>query len=119
MNYNYRKPLPNYKLGGANIDFFDTRSAIEDISTGAYAKLPYTSRVLAEQLVRRCKPETLTDSLKQIIEKGDVIGILRNPFGDILKTYTSPENGIVIGKSTNPINMSGGRIIHLGILAKN
>ena len=63
MNYNYRKPLP-----GAHIDYFDTRSAIEDISTGAYAKLPYTSRVLAEQLVRRCDPETLTDSLKQIIE---------------------------------------------------
>ncbi len=63
MNYDYRKPLP-----GANIDYFDTRSAIEDISAGAYAKLPYTSRVLAEQLVRRCSPETLTDSLKQIIE---------------------------------------------------
>jgi len=63
MNYKYRKPLP-----GANIDYFDTRSAIEDISEGAYAKLPYTSRVLAEQLVRRCDPETLTDSLKQLIE---------------------------------------------------
>ena len=63
MNYNYRKPLP-----GANIDYFDTRSAIEDISKGAYAKLPYTSRVLAEQLVRRCAPELLTDSLKQIIQ---------------------------------------------------
>ena len=68
MNYNYRKPLPDYKVNGTNIDYFDTRSAIEDISQGAYAKLPYTSRVLAEQLVRRCSPETLTDSLKQIIE---------------------------------------------------
>ena len=63
MNYDYRKPLP-----GANIDFFDTRAAIEDISPGAYAKLPYTSRVLAEQLVRKCAPDVLTDSLKQIIE---------------------------------------------------
>ena len=63
MNYDYRKPLP-----GANIDFFDTRAAIEDISTGAYAKLPYTSRVLAEQLVRKCDPADLTDSLKQLIE---------------------------------------------------
>lgn len=63
MNYDYRKPLPN-----ANIDFFDTREAIENISLGAYAKLPYTSRVLAEQLVRKCDPKTLTDSLKQIIE---------------------------------------------------
>ncbi len=63
MNYDYRKPLP-----GANLDFFDTRAAVEDITPGSYAKLPYTSRVLAEQLVRRCSPETLTDSLKQIIE---------------------------------------------------
>ena len=68
MNYNYRKALPGYKVNGVNIDYFDTRSAIEDISPGAYKKLPYTSRVLAEQLVRRCDPETLTDSLKQIIE---------------------------------------------------
>ena len=63
MNYDYRKPLP-----GANIDFFDTREAIDTIKPGAYAKLPYTSRVLAEQLVRKCDPSTLTDSLKQIID---------------------------------------------------
>jgi len=54
--------------------------------------------------------------LNQIIEKDDIIGVLRNPFGDIIKTYKSPERGIVIGKSSNPVNMSGGRIIHLGIL---
>ncbi len=58
-------------------------------------------------------------ALKQIVEKDEVIGILRNPFGEIITTYSAPERGIVIGKSTNPINMSGGRIIHLGILAKN
>jgi aconitate hydratase len=69
MNYEYRKPLPGYKVGGVNIDYFDTRSAVEAISTGSYAKLPYTSRILAEQLVRRCSPETLTDSLKQLIER--------------------------------------------------
>jgi aconitate hydratase len=68
MNYQYRKPLPGYKENGATIDFFDTREAIETIKPGAYAKLPYTSRVLAEQLVRKCDPASLTDSLKQIIE---------------------------------------------------
>ncbi|WP_426370497.1 Fe/S-dependent 2-methylisocitrate dehydratase AcnD [Pseudocolwellia sp. HL-MZ7] len=62
MNYDYRKPLP-----GANIDFFDTRAAVEAITPGSYAKLPYTSRVLAEQLVRKCAPAMLTDSLKQLI----------------------------------------------------
>ncbi|PKG99628.1 Fe/S-dependent 2-methylisocitrate dehydratase AcnD [Paraglaciecola sp. MB-3u-78] len=67
MNYEFRKPLPGYTIAGTNIDYFDTREAIEAISQGAYAKLPYTSRVLAEQLVRRCAPDILTDCLKQII----------------------------------------------------
>ncbi|WP_441002528.1 Fe/S-dependent 2-methylisocitrate dehydratase AcnD [Pseudocolwellia agarivorans] len=68
MNYDYRKPLPGYKVNGVNIDFFDTRQAVEEITPGSYAKLPYTSRVLAEQLVRKCDPAMLTDSLKQLIE---------------------------------------------------
>ncbi|MCE2029345.1 Fe/S-dependent 2-methylisocitrate dehydratase AcnD [Sessilibacter corallicola] len=62
MNTDYKKSLP-----GTSLEYFDTREAIEAISPGAYAKLPYTSRVLAEQLVRKCNPEALTDSLKQII----------------------------------------------------
>lgn len=64
INTQYRKPLP-----GTQLDYFDTREAINDISPGAYEKLPYTSRVLAEQLVRRCEPSMLTDSLKQLIER--------------------------------------------------
>jgi iron-sulfur-dependent 2-methylisocitrate dehydratase len=67
MNYEHRKPLPGYTINGTHIDYFDTRSAIEVISPGAYAHLPYTSRVLAEQLVRKCEPEILNDCLKQII----------------------------------------------------
>ncbi|MBU1724553.1 MAG: Fe/S-dependent 2-methylisocitrate dehydratase AcnD [Gammaproteobacteria bacterium] len=63
MNTQYRKPLPNTTL-----DYFDTRAAIEAIQPGSYETLPYTSRVLAEQLVRRCEPDMLTDSLKQLIE---------------------------------------------------
>ena len=64
MNIEYRKPLP-----GANVDFFDTRAAVNAISPGAYEALPYTSKVLAENLVRRCPSDKLTDSLKQIIER--------------------------------------------------
>ncbi|MCC5860109.1 MAG: Fe/S-dependent 2-methylisocitrate dehydratase AcnD [Ectothiorhodospiraceae bacterium] len=64
MNTQYRKPLPGTKL-----DYFDARAAVEDIQPGAYDGLPYTSRVLAEQLVRRCEPELLTDALKQLIER--------------------------------------------------
>lgn len=64
MNTNYRK-----KLEGTDLDYFDTRQAVEDIQEGAYDKLPYTSKVLAENLVRRCDPESLTASLKQLIER--------------------------------------------------
>ena len=64
MNTEYRKPLP-----GTQLDFFDTEEAVDAIEPGAYAKLPYVSRVYAENLVRRCDPAALTDSLKQIIER--------------------------------------------------
>ncbi|TLX53714.1 Fe/S-dependent 2-methylisocitrate dehydratase AcnD [Stutzerimonas nosocomialis] len=64
MNTAHRKPLP-----GSRLDYFDAREAVEAIAPGAYAKLPYTSRVLAENLVRRCDPETLDASLGQLIER--------------------------------------------------
>ncbi len=64
LNSQYRKPLP-----GTVLDYFDTREAVDAIAPGAYAKLPYVSRVLAEQLVRRCDPALLTDALKQLIER--------------------------------------------------
>ncbi len=64
INTQFRKSLP-----GTQLDYFDAREAINSISPGAYETLPYTSRVLAEQLVRRCDPSVLTDSLKQLIER--------------------------------------------------
>ena len=54
--------------------------------------------------------------LRQRLQAGELIGLLRNPFGELITEYRAPEAGIVIGKSTNPNNMQGGRIIHLGIL---
>jgi len=62
MNTQFRKNLP-----GTQLDFFDTQAAVDAIEPGAWDKLPYTSKVLAEQLVRRCEPSSLTDSLKQLI----------------------------------------------------
>lgn len=62
MNKEFRKQLP-----GTALDFFDTQAAVDAIEPGAWDKLPYTSKVLAEQLVRRCEPSALTDSLKQLV----------------------------------------------------
>ncbi|MGV8960600.1 MAG: Fe/S-dependent 2-methylisocitrate dehydratase AcnD [Stenotrophomonas sp.] len=64
MNTDYRKKLP-----GTALDYFDASAAVEAIQPGAWATLPYTSRVLAENLVRRCDPATLEASLRQLIER--------------------------------------------------
>ena len=64
MNSQYRKPLH-----GTNLHYFDAKAAVEEIQPGAWDGLPYTSRVLAENLVRRCDPQALVPSLKQLIER--------------------------------------------------
>lgn len=64
MNTAFRKSLP-----GTSFDYFDAKAAVDAIAPGSYNGLPYTSKVLAENLVRRCAPEMLTDSLRQLIER--------------------------------------------------
>ncbi len=53
--------------------------------------------------------------LLERIEKGQLIATLRDVFGEVKEEYHAPEKGVVIGKSTSPVNQSGGRILHLGI----
>jgi aconitate hydratase len=64
MNSAHRKPLP-----GTGLDYFDARAAVEAIRPGAWERLPYTSRVHAENLVRRAEPDRLDDFLRQLIER--------------------------------------------------
>ena len=64
MNHAHRKPLP-----GTALEYFDARAAVEALSPGAWAGLPYTSRVLAENLVRRAEPARLDAFLSQLIER--------------------------------------------------
>ena len=59
-----RKPLP-----GTGLDYHDARAAVETLRPGAWQGLPYVSRVLAEQLLRRCDTEQLEPALMQIIER--------------------------------------------------
>jgi len=64
MNTAHRKPLP-----GTSLDYFDAREAVNAIRPGAWETLPYTARVHAENLVRRCDPAILDDCLAQIVER--------------------------------------------------
>ncbi|WP_201527255.1 Fe/S-dependent 2-methylisocitrate dehydratase AcnD [Psychrobacter frigidicola] len=63
MNEQFKKPLPD-----TDLYYFDTREAVENIEAGAYDKLPFSSKVLCENLVRRCPPEDLTAALTQHIK---------------------------------------------------
>lgn len=64
-NDKYLKDL----AGIDGVKYYDVKSAVEDITPGSFAKLNYTSRVLAENLIRKCPSEDLKDSLVQLIEK--------------------------------------------------
>ena len=64
MNTAHRKPLP-----GTALDYFDAQAAVEALQPGAWATLPYTARVHAENLVRRAEPAQLPAYLRQLIER--------------------------------------------------
>ncbi len=63
MNHLYRKSLP-----GTNLDWFDARSAVNAIRSGAWDALPYTARVHAENIVRRADPAIIRECLEQLVE---------------------------------------------------
>ena len=58
----------------------------------------------------RCVPK-----LAERFVKGDVIATQVNIFGDTIKEYLAPEDGIVVGHCVNPIGQTGARILHLGV----
>lgn len=64
MNTLFRKPL-----AGTGLDYFDAAAAVDSLQPGAWATLPYTSRVHAENLVRRADPAQLNAYLLQLIER--------------------------------------------------
>ena len=57
------------KLEGFDTSYYDVKEAVEEMSSGSFTKMNYTSRVLAENLIRKCPSEDLQDSLIQLIEK--------------------------------------------------
>ena len=50
------------------------------------------------------------------VQGGDRVAQVRNIYGQVIRDYFAPEDGVVIGRSVNPVNQTGARILHLGIL---
>jgi uncharacterized protein len=51
------------------------------------------------------------------VSKGQFLGSVVDIFGFVLKKFYCPEDGIVVGRSTNPSNVQGDLIVQIGILA--
>lgn len=51
------------------------------------------------------------------VQEGEPIATLTDLFGEHRRTYTAPEDGIVIGRSVDPVAATGARLLHLGALA--
>jgi predicted deacylase len=49
------------------------------------------------------------------VRTGELVARVRDIFGETIEEYRAPEDGIIIGRSTHPVNQTGSRIIHLGI----
>lgn len=104
---------------------------IEDALIGIRNVL-YDFKMLEGEIVCRVAMTTLCDrsfwiftdeggilevfpKVKAYVQKGELIAEVRTIFGKRMRQYFAPEDGIVIGKSINPVNQTGSRILHLGI----
>ncbi len=50
-----------------------------------------------------------------LVKKGQKLAEVKSIFGETVKEYLAPQDGIIIGRSINPINQTGSRIVHLGL----
>lgn len=49
------------------------------------------------------------------VRKGEVIATIHSIFGQLIETYTAPEDCIIVGKEIDPVASSGSRIAHIGV----
>ncbi|MCA9520709.1 MAG: succinylglutamate desuccinylase/aspartoacylase family protein [Myxococcales bacterium] len=59
---------------------------------------------------------TVLPELVQKVARGERIAELYNEWGDLIASYQAPEDGVVVGKETNPVAGTGERILHLGVI---
>ncbi|MBX3275920.1 MAG: succinylglutamate desuccinylase/aspartoacylase family protein [Sandaracinaceae bacterium] len=62
---------------------------------------------------------SVTPQLTDRVRRGDRIARQRDVFGDVVREYHAPFDGVIIGRSTNPVGQTGARIVHLGRLTES
>jgi len=125
-------PAMTLEVGNPNLY---QKGMIRDSMTGIYNLLGYLK--MTDSVVEEHSDETVIckksywiytgtggllavhPNITDLVKKGEKIATMRNIFGDIVEEYFAPEDGVVIGKSVSPVNQTGGRILHLGIVKRN
>ena len=59
----------------------------------------------------------VTPDVGEKVGAGQLIATQTDAFGDLVAEYTSPHDGIIIGKNVNPVAPAGARIAHIGVEA--
>ena len=50
------------------------------------------------------------------VKRGEVVAEITSVWGDVVDRVVAPSDGIIVGKSTNPVCNTGDRILHLGVV---
>lgn len=50
-----------------------------------------------------------------LVEKGQIVGTITDPFGEFKETLKSPTKGYVVGLNNNPVVNAGDALMHLGM----
>ncbi len=62
-------------------------------------------------------PQIAYSKVATWVKKHEIIAEVTDIFGNLRQRYLAPEDGIIVGKATNPVCTSGSRLIHLGIVS--
>ncbi len=80
-------------------------------------KLPVVCRSSAWMYTQSGGVLTVIPDLAARLKEGDKVAHVVDVYGNLVEEYVSPRDGIVIGKSINPVNPTGSRIVHIGNVA--
>ncbi len=58
---------------------------------------------------------TVKPAVATWVKKGDVVAEVHSIWGELVDSVHASHDGIIVGKSTNPVCQTGDRILHLGV----
>jgi len=109
----FDRPAINAGVAGVRRVLRHVEMVDDPIDTGAPTKFSRTTK-----WVRAAKSGIVDCSLElgEEVDKGQELGLLRDPFGKRLGRLSAPFDGIVIGKSQHPLVNRGDAVLHVASL---